>query len=91
MLLVTSLATFLLTLAISVSPSVDEVRADSELRLRTEYLDRRQMQYSVRIRRRATPHQPPHALDVAALLVHLADHQLVAVGVAFEGLAAAQT
>jgi NO-binding membrane sensor protein with MHYT domain len=51
-LLVTSLATFLLTLAISVSPSADEVRADTELRRRTEYLDRRQMQYSMRMRRR---------------------------------------
>ena len=54
-LLVISLATFLLTLAISVSPSEDEVRADSELRRRTEYLERRQMQYSMRrsMRRRA--------------------------------------
>jgi NO-binding membrane sensor protein with MHYT domain len=54
-LLVISLATFLLTLAISVSPSEDEVRADSELRRRTEYLERRQMQYSMRrsLRRRA--------------------------------------
>jgi NO-binding membrane sensor protein with MHYT domain len=54
-LLVISLATFLLTLAISVSPSADEVRADSELRRRTEYLERRQMQYSMRrsMRRRA--------------------------------------
>ena len=54
-LLVISLATFLLTLAISVSPSADEVRADSELRRRTEYLERRQVQYSMRrsMRRRA--------------------------------------
>jgi NO-binding membrane sensor protein with MHYT domain len=54
-LLVISLATFLLTLAISVSPSEDEVRADSELRRRTEYLERRQLQYSMRrsMRRRA--------------------------------------
>jgi len=54
-LLVISLATFLLTLAISVSPSADEVRADSELRRRTEYLERRQRQYSMRhsMRRRA--------------------------------------
>jgi NO-binding membrane sensor protein with MHYT domain len=54
-LLVISLATFLLTLAISISPSADEVRADSELRRRTEYLERRQLQYSVRhaMRRRA--------------------------------------
>lgn len=53
-LLVTSLATFLLTLAISVSPSEEEVRADTELRRRTEFLDRRQLQYSMR-RRRAMP------------------------------------
>ena len=54
-LLVISLATFLLTLAISVSPSADEVRADSELRRRTEFLERRQLQYSMRhsMRRRA--------------------------------------
>jgi NO-binding membrane sensor protein with MHYT domain len=54
-LLVISLATFLLTLAISISPSEDEVRADSELRRRTEYLERRQLQYSMRrsMRRRA--------------------------------------
>ena len=54
-LLVISLATFLLTLAISVSPSEDEIRADPELRRRTEYLERRQLQYSVRhaMRRRA--------------------------------------
>jgi hypothetical protein len=51
-LLVISLATFLLTLAISVSPSEDEVRADSELRRRTEYLERRQLQYSMRYSRR---------------------------------------
>jgi NO-binding membrane sensor protein with MHYT domain len=50
-LLVTSLATFLLTLAISVSPSEDEVRADTELRRRTEYLERRQLQHSMRRRR----------------------------------------
>jgi len=54
-LLVISLATFLLTLAISISPSEDEIRADRELRRRTEYLERRQRQYSVRhaMRRRA--------------------------------------
>jgi NO-binding membrane sensor protein with MHYT domain len=54
-LLVISLATFLLTLAISVSPSADEVRADRELRRRTEFLERRQLQYSMRhsMRRRA--------------------------------------
>ena len=57
-LLVTSLATFLLTLAISVSPSEEEVRADTELRRRTEYLDRRQTQYSIRRRRRAMPTGP---------------------------------
>lgn len=56
-LLVIGLATFLLTLAISVSPSEDEVRADSELRRRTEYLERRQLQYSLR-RRRAMPGGP---------------------------------
>ena len=56
-LLVISLATFLLTLAISVSPSADEVRADSELRRRTEYLERRQLQYSLR-RRRAVSSPP---------------------------------
>jgi NO-binding membrane sensor protein with MHYT domain len=50
-LLVISLATFLLTLAISVSPSEEEVRADTELRRRTEYLERRQLQYSMRRRR----------------------------------------
>jgi NO-binding membrane sensor protein with MHYT domain len=53
-LVVTGLATFLLTLAISVSPSEDEVRADTELRRTTEYLDQRQLQYSLR-RRRAVP------------------------------------
>jgi len=57
-LLVISLATFLLTLAISVSPSEEEVRADTELRRRTEYLDRRQTQYSIRRRRRAMPTGP---------------------------------
>ncbi len=50
-LLVISLATFLLTLAISVSPSEEEVRADTELRRRTEFLERRQLQYSMRRRR----------------------------------------
>jgi NO-binding membrane sensor protein with MHYT domain len=50
-LLVISLVAFLLTLAISVSPSEDEVRADSELRRRAEYLERRQLQYALRRRR----------------------------------------
>ncbi len=49
-LLVISLATFLLTLAISVSPSEEEVLADTELRRRAEYLERRQMRYSQRHR-----------------------------------------
>src|SRR3984957_19431001 len=57
-LLVISLATFLLTLAISVSPSEEEVRADTELRRRTEYLDRRETQNSIRRRRRAMPTGP---------------------------------
>jgi NO-binding membrane sensor protein with MHYT domain len=42
LLLVVSLATFLLTLAISVSPSEDEIRADAELERRLEYLQRRE-------------------------------------------------
>jgi NO-binding membrane sensor protein with MHYT domain len=50
-LLVISLATFLLTLAISVSPSADDVRADAEMRRRMEYLERRQMRYALRRRR----------------------------------------
>jgi NO-binding membrane sensor protein with MHYT domain len=58
-LLVTSLATFLLTLAISVSPSEDEVRADTELRRRTEYLERRALQYSLRRRRAMPAGRPP--------------------------------
>ena len=49
-LLVISLATFLLTLAISVSPSEEEVRADTELRRRVEYLERRQLRYAQRHR-----------------------------------------
>jgi NO-binding membrane sensor protein with MHYT domain len=40
-LLVISLATFLLTLALSMSPSEDEIRADAELQARLEYLQRR--------------------------------------------------
>jgi NO-binding membrane sensor protein with MHYT domain len=40
-LLVIGLATFLLTLAISVSPSEDEVRTDAELQRRLEQLSRR--------------------------------------------------
>jgi NO-binding membrane sensor protein with MHYT domain len=41
LLLVISLATFLLTLTISVTPSEDEIRADAELRRRIESLQRR--------------------------------------------------
>jgi NO-binding membrane sensor protein with MHYT domain len=41
-LLVIALATFLLTLALSMSPSEDEVRADTDLRRRLEYLQRRE-------------------------------------------------
>jgi NO-binding membrane sensor protein with MHYT domain len=40
-LLVISLATFLLTLTISLSPSEDEIRADTEFQRRMEYLQRR--------------------------------------------------
>jgi NO-binding membrane sensor protein with MHYT domain len=40
-LLVISLATFLLTLAISVTPGEDEIRADAEMRARLDYLQRR--------------------------------------------------
>jgi NO-binding membrane sensor protein with MHYT domain len=40
-LLIVSLATFLLTLTISLSPSEDEVRADAEFQRRMEYLQRR--------------------------------------------------
>jgi NO-binding membrane sensor protein with MHYT domain len=40
-LLVISLATFLLTLTISLSPSGDEIRADAEFQRRMEYLQRR--------------------------------------------------
>jgi NO-binding membrane sensor protein with MHYT domain len=41
-LLVVALATFLLTLALSMSPSEDEVRADAELQRRLEYLQHRE-------------------------------------------------
>jgi NO-binding membrane sensor protein with MHYT domain len=41
LLLVISLATFLLTLAISMQPSEEEIRADAEMRRRLEYLERR--------------------------------------------------
>jgi NO-binding membrane sensor protein with MHYT domain len=41
LLLVICLATFLLTLAISMSPSEDEVRADAEMQRRMDYLQRR--------------------------------------------------
>jgi NO-binding membrane sensor protein with MHYT domain len=40
-LVVIGLATFLLTLAISVSPSEDEIRADAELRRRLDFLQQR--------------------------------------------------
>ena len=40
-LLVISLATFLLTLAISVTPGEDEIRADAEMRARLDFLQRR--------------------------------------------------
>jgi NO-binding membrane sensor protein with MHYT domain len=42
-LLVIGLATFLLTLAISMSPSEDEMRADAELQRRIEQLERRKV------------------------------------------------
>jgi NO-binding membrane sensor protein with MHYT domain len=41
-LVVIALATFLLTLALSMSPSEDEVRADTDLRRRLEYLQHRE-------------------------------------------------
>jgi NO-binding membrane sensor protein with MHYT domain len=41
LLLVISLATFLLTLAISMQPNEEEIRADAEMRRRLEYLERR--------------------------------------------------
>jgi NO-binding membrane sensor protein with MHYT domain len=41
LLLVISLATFLLTLSISMTPGEDEIRADVEMRRRLEYLERR--------------------------------------------------
>ena len=41
LLLVISLATFLLTLSISMTPSEDEIRADAEMRKRLEYLEHR--------------------------------------------------
>ena len=41
LLLVISLATFLLTLSISLTPSEDEIRADSEIRRRLDYLEQR--------------------------------------------------
>ena len=44
LLLVISLATFLLTLSISMTPSEDEIRADAEMRSRLEYLQRRNQQ-----------------------------------------------
>jgi NO-binding membrane sensor protein with MHYT domain len=41
LLAVISLATFLLTLAISVAPNEDEIRTDAEIRQRLEYLEHR--------------------------------------------------
>lgn len=41
LLLVISLATFLLTLSISMTPSEDEIRADAEMRRRLQYLEGR--------------------------------------------------
>jgi NO-binding membrane sensor protein with MHYT domain len=41
LLLVVSLATFLLTLSISMTPSEDEIRADTEMRRRLRYLEQR--------------------------------------------------
>jgi NO-binding membrane sensor protein with MHYT domain len=41
LLLVISLATFLLTLSISLTPSEDEIRADTEIRRRLNYMERR--------------------------------------------------
>ena len=41
LLLVVSLATFLLTLSISMTPGEDEIRADAEMRRRLQYLEQR--------------------------------------------------
>ena len=41
LLLVISLATFLLTLSISMTPSEGEIRADVDMRRRLDYLERR--------------------------------------------------
>jgi NO-binding membrane sensor protein with MHYT domain len=41
LLLVISLATFLLTLSISMTPGEDEIRADAEMRRRLDYLEHR--------------------------------------------------
>jgi NO-binding membrane sensor protein with MHYT domain len=41
LLLVISLATFLLTLSISMTPSEDEIRADTEMQRRLKYLEQR--------------------------------------------------
>jgi NO-binding membrane sensor protein with MHYT domain len=41
LLLVISLATFLLTLSISMTPGEDEIRADAEMRRRLQYLEQR--------------------------------------------------
>jgi NO-binding membrane sensor protein with MHYT domain len=48
LLLVISLATFLLTLAISVTPSEDEILADREIRRRLQYLEQRNDNDSLR-------------------------------------------
>jgi NO-binding membrane sensor protein with MHYT domain len=44
LLLVISLATFLLTLSISMTPSEEEIRADAEMRRRLAYLEQRNQQ-----------------------------------------------
>jgi NO-binding membrane sensor protein with MHYT domain len=41
LLLVISLATFLLTLSISLTPSEDEIRADMDIRRRLDYMEQR--------------------------------------------------
>jgi hypothetical protein len=42
LLLVISIATFAVTLTISISPGEDEIQADAEMQRRMEYLERRQ-------------------------------------------------
>ena len=48
LLLVISLATFLLTLAISMQPNEEEIRADREIKRRLEYLEQRNEDKSMR-------------------------------------------